>query len=69
MTLLKVLEENGMSPDTPINAVLPSFRLANDASVTFKHALSHTTGLETSDVMYTDPAAQADMVSSGYTRS
>jgi len=48
--VLKLLEANGLNPDTPIRAYWPtSFKLTAHLSwnnVTFRHLLTHTSGLE-----------------------
>lgn len=66
LTLLRLLDAHNIFLSAPISDVISDFHMRNEvdgAKVTFAHALRHVTGVETADVMYTDPAAKRDMVS------
>jgi hypothetical protein len=47
MAIVKILHEKNISVDTPINAFLPTYfqRGANTQGLTFRHLLTHTSGL------------------------
>jgi CubicO group peptidase (beta-lactamase class C family) len=44
-TILRSLHDHGLAPDTPVHNVLPDFRGDGREEVSFRHLLTHTSGL------------------------